>query len=410
MVRALGMAFTGETGPARELLRRAEPHVSTIPPTQAMHLAVLPGVVRTYLGDYDDARTLLMGQIEAARLEAALHALPLGLGVLATVDFRRGNWPSAYATATEAVEVGKEIGQTAMLGAAYTVLACVEAGQGREEDCRRHVRETRKIAARSGAVSLDILAGAALGFLDLGVGRGDAVETLESVLELERRNGVLTLEASQGLPLLVEAYARAGRVREAEVALAAIEDAAAGAPSPWTAAVRARCRGLLASDSEFERHFADALAAHGRLTAAFERARTQLFYGERLRRARRGREARPHLSGALATFDALGAEPWSARARVELQASGRATEGRSPSLAVLTPQELQVALKVSEGATNREAASALFVTVKTIEAHLRSVYRKLEIRSRSELTRLVVLHDRALGGRAGDGPAGTQPD
>ncbi|MGH2949997.1 MAG: response regulator transcription factor, partial [Solirubrobacteraceae bacterium] len=87
-------------------------------------------------------------------------------------------------------------------------------------------------------------------------------------------------------------------------------------------------------------------------------------------------------------------------ARTALEAGGRAAAVQRPSLAVLTPQELQVALKVSEGLTNRDAASALFVTVKTVEAHLRSIYRKLGIRSRSQLTRLVVAHEHTLRGSA----------
>jgi DNA-binding CsgD family transcriptional regulator len=409
-VRALGMALAGQTEGARELLLEAEPGIGVIPPAQAMQLAIVPGVVRTYLGEYDDARSVLLRRIESARLSAALHALPLALGVLATVDFRRGDWLSAYSEATEAVQAGHEVGQAAMLGAAYSVLACVEAGQGRESSCRGHATRARESAADSGADSLRILADTAIGFLELGLGRGEAAaEVLEPVVRLERSNGI-ALEASQSLPLLIEAYVQAGRIDAAERELPALEACAVHSPTRWTASVTARCHALLATDAEFEARFEDALAAHDELTAGFERARTELHYGERLSRARRSGDARPHLATALATFDALGAAPWAARARAELEAGGRASTVRDPSLAALTPQEVQVALKVSEGATNREAASALFVTVKTIEAHLRSIYRKLGIRSRSELTRLVVMHEQAIGGRAGADSAEPPPD
>jgi DNA-binding NarL/FixJ family response regulator len=93
---------------------------------------------------------------------------------------------------------------------------------------------------------------------------------------------------------------------------------------------------------------------------------------------------------ALETFNALGAASWADQARRELAATGERARRRTPTTADdLTPQELQVALLVAEGATNREAAAALFITPKTIETHLQAVYRKLGIRSRVELARRV---------------------
>jgi len=122
----------------------------------------------------------------------------------------------------------------------------------------------------------------------------------------------------------------------------------------------------------------------------FERARTELAWGEQLRRSGRRTEARERLNRALQIFDRLGAAPWAERARGELRASGQSVltpEQRAED--ALTPQELQVAAIVAGGATNREAAAALFLSVKTIEFHLGHVYRKLGIRSRTELARVV---------------------
>jgi DNA-binding NarL/FixJ family response regulator len=114
-----------------------------------------------------------------------------------------------------------------------------------------------------------------------------------------------------------------------------------------------------------------------------------LCFGERLRRSRKRVNARAMLTGALEAFDRLGADPWAERARAELRASGQTSRKRDPSTAErLTPQELQVALLVSEGATNREAAATLFLSPKTIDSHLQRVYRKLNVRSRTELARL----------------------
>src|SRR5205085_10613021 len=96
------------------------------------------------------------------------------------------------------------------------------------------------------------------------------------------------------------------------------------------------------------------------------------------------------LRAALETFERLGADPWAERARVELGASGETARRRDPSAAGrLTPQELQVALVVAQGATNREAGAALFLSPKTIDAHLGRIYRKLDIRSRTQLAALL---------------------
>ena len=118
----------------------------------------------------------------------------------------------------------------------------------------------------------------------------------------------------------------------------------------------------------------------------FEAARTRLLYGARLRRARRRLQAREHLRAALATFDHLGATPWSDITSAELAATGETARRRDPSTRNdLTPRELQIALLLASGSTTREAAAALFLSPKTIEFHLRSVYRKLDINSRDEL-------------------------
>jgi DNA-binding CsgD family transcriptional regulator len=130
-----------------------------------------------------------------------------------------------------------------------------------------------------------------------------------------------------------------------------------------------------------------ALTLHDGLTVPFERARTEFCLGERLRREGHRTDARAHLTAALLGFERLGAEPWAVWARRELVATGQTARRRQPSTAdELTPQELQVAVIVAGGATNKEAAAQLFVSPKTIETHLLRTYRKLGIRSRKGLT------------------------
>src|SRR5262249_61809243 len=127
----------------------------------------------------------------------------------------------------------------------------------------------------------------------------------------------------------------------------------------WALAAAARCRGLLAAEEDFEREFQRGLELHRRTPTPFERARTELCYGERLRRARRRADARAPLREAVQTFERLGAAPWKERARPELAASGGSATRRDPFAAErLTPQELQIALAVAREATHREAARA----------------------------------------------------
>ena len=128
---------------------------------------------------------------------------------------------------------------------------------------------------------------------------------------------------------------------------------------------------------------------------AFERARTELAYGERLRRAGQRKRARERLHAALVVFDDLGAKAWSARARSELAATGERLRPAAVTRESLTPREMQVALAVAEGASNSETAAALYLTPKTVEYHLTRVYRKLGLRSRAELVRQFARSDQS---------------
>jgi len=194
----------------------------------------------------------------------------------------------------------------------------------------------------------------------------------------------------QWAPDLIEALARVGRGDEATGLLASFEQRGEASISTWALGAAARCRGLITAGDDFEAGFSRALELQEAAGAPFEVARTELCLGERLRRARRRREARTVLRAAIERFERLGAAPWAERATTELRASGETIEpGGVIATNELTPQELQVALTVAKGATNREAGAALFLSPKTIEAHLGRVYRKLGVRSRTELAALL---------------------
>jgi DNA-binding CsgD family transcriptional regulator len=184
----------------------------------------------------------------------------------------------------------------------------------------------------------------------------------------------------------VETLLRLGEAEEAAALAAEHAQSAEAKGQPWALARAARVRGLLAPDEAIEPEFAGALAWHDQTPDVFEAARTRLAYGGRLRRAGKRVRAREELRAAIDAFDRLGAEPWSNLARIELEATGETARRRDPStLDQLTPQELQIAFLLAEGRTTREAAAAMFLSPKTIEYHLRHVYRKLGIRSRAAL-------------------------
>ncbi|HEX2262826.1 MAG TPA: LuxR C-terminal-related transcriptional regulator, partial [Pseudonocardiaceae bacterium] len=204
----------------------------------------------------------------------------------------------------------------------------------------------------------------------------------------------------------VEAYVRAGQPHRAQRAFGVLVTEAQRTGRPTEHAIAARCRGLLyADDEQGYSAFAEALQWHERARQPFEQARSQLCFGEFLRRHRRPTEARQVLGDALSTFTRLGARVWAQRTEAELRATGIASRPRREgSTTQLTPQELQVALVVADGATNVEAAAQLFLSTKTIEFHLSNIYRKLGIRSRAQLVREVFASTSgSLGGEVRDG-------
>jgi DNA-binding CsgD family transcriptional regulator len=234
---------------------------------------------------------------------------------------------------------------------------------------------------------------AALGLLELGLGRiPEAIEALETGDRHMRRHDMSSAVASLR-PDLVEAYVRAGRREEALEVLDRLAAEADATGSGWARAVVARGQSLLASDEAMRGAFEGALALCDVLPMPFEQARTLLAFGERLRRAKQRAEAREPLTGALDAFERLGARPWAERARAELRATGGPAGTRRTQAAAeqLTPHELQIALLVAQGMTNREAAAALFLSPKTIEYHLGQIYRKLDVRGRAQLARFMAM-------------------
>jgi DNA-binding CsgD family transcriptional regulator len=338
---------------------------------------------------YEEVAAQLGGLIAMGRERSSPLLLPWPLSMRADVLRRTGHLDEAAAEGAEALTLAEDTGQDPQAGFVRWTLAMVHAARGEGAECRAHADQMRAEAARSDAAALLTYADSALGSLALGLGDLAAAEA--HLRSGARGHAAVRVAAPNPLldmhrPDLVETLIRRGEVDGAGDLLEDLEEQARDTKASWPAAAAARCRGLLAPDDAFEDHFAAALELHARTPTPFERARTELCLGERRRRARRPHEAREPLASALATFDAMRAAPWAERTRRELRAAG-GRPGPAPLTATgdLTPQELQIALIVAGGSTNREAAAALLISPKTVGSHLARVYEKLGVRTRAEL-------------------------
>jgi DNA-binding CsgD family transcriptional regulator len=340
---------------------------------------------------YATARGGLERMIGALRALSAFGLLPLPLLTQAELDFRTGRWNTAYGAALEAIEIANEADELSLASMALAGAARIEAATGRRESCLTHAIEAERIARPIGARSSSMIASSALGLSALGEGRSeDAIGHLMPIAEQVADSGIGHPAVIQWAPDLVEAYIRAGNTPAAERELAVLQTRARRSKHTWALAASARCRGLLDPPESFEESFAEAQHWHAQTVTPFEAARTHLCHGERLRREGRRADAREPLEAALAIFTQLSAEPWRRRARDELGATTPALRADGDPAAVqrLTSQELRVANVIAGGATNREAAAALFLSPKTVNAHLESIYRKLAIKRRSQLARI----------------------
>ena len=349
---------------------------------------VIGAQAAAYLERFDDARRLLGAVTVTARRIGAPQVLAYALVVRAELDWWAGRWPAAYADATEAVQWAEEMGQAGSRAFGLTFLARVEGVRGDTAGCRVHSEEATRIARSLGIESLSVYAAAALGSGALAA--GEPATAAAHLTRARRLCEDVGMESTVVVPFagdLVAATVLDGDRAAAGDAIGWVAGAAERTGSAHAEAVAARGRGLLAEDpDEAEEWFAAAHRAHDRIAAPYERARTVLAHAEVRRRGRRPGAARPLLLEAEATFAALGAEPWTARARSELAATGhRGTPAEDPPLTALTPQEFQIARGVAEGQSNVEVAAALFVSRKTVEFHLTRIYRKLGVRSRAEL-------------------------
>jgi DNA-binding CsgD family transcriptional regulator len=185
---------------------------------------------------------------------------------------------------------------------------------------------------------------------------------------------------------LIEAATRSGQNDRAANALEVLTETTRASGTPWAQGLEARSRALLAEGEAADTLYGEAIQHLRPTRLRVDLARTHLLYGEWLRRERRRIDARAELRTAHELFSEFGMEAFAERARVELEATGeRARKRTVDTLDDLTPQEAQISRLAAQGHTNREIAAQLFISPSTVEYHLRKVFRKLGVKSRTQL-------------------------
>lgn len=394
VVLGSSLILVGRVSEGRAQLEAARDAIEAADPVREQQLLALAGQCWGWADNPGEARRLLTAVVEAARRNSAPAALPFALAARSEIETWAGRWAAAYADATESLRWSEELGQISCMGYSLACLARLDAVRGDRARCEERIARARCEVGPFSIGCLEPYLTNALGAAALAYGEYDAaIEHLETNFEYARRVGLDNPNVVPFAADLAEAHFRAGNNAHGAVVLAWLKERAEATGLTWPTAAAGRCLALLApSVDDAEAQFDAAEAAHLRCEMPFEHARTRLCRGEVLRRFRRTAAARIPLVAALATFQSLGARPWVNRTAAELAATGQRPPYRTAAGALnhLTPQELQVARAIVSGMNNIEAASALFVSRKTVEAHLTRVYRKLGVRSRTDLTRVLV--------------------
>jgi DNA-binding CsgD family transcriptional regulator len=355
---------------------------------EAEHLVQAMGLLDLLLEEWDRGERRVEDVIQRARRLGTPGVLAFSSAVLAEICWRTGRWAEAHAVASSDVQEALGGEDPAARAFASCYLARIEAGLGNIEACRRTATEALAAGTRLGMGSVQVFANSALGFLELGLGNAEAAlvhldQIARAANAWELRNPGIVWWSGDHL----EACWRAGRIDETRRRVEELEEAAEATQMTWARGVAARGRGLLAGEARFEDEFAASLASLEQAESPFEQARTRLCRGERRQQVGRHADGDLDLQAAMSVFERLGARPWAERARSLL--GGHVAVPTRPALTLLTPSELRVALAVGHGSSNRAAAEGLYVSVKTVDFHLQNIYRKLGLRSRTELAVLV---------------------
>ena len=351
------------------------------------NLAIHSAFLRMIIGDADEAWAQTERMLVEARERGLIGGLPHILLQHAQAALVSGRLQDALRTANEGVQVAEDTGQLHSAANLRGVVALITAMTGDEKTCVALANEAIHLGAErhSSGVGMATLA---LAILDLGYGRYTAaLERLASLPPQLQRHPTFAFLSP---PEWAEAAARSGAPERAADTMAADVPWATRRDNPVVQAHLHRCRALLGPDEDAEGHYRAAIRVYDEVNRPMARARTELLYGEWLRRARRRSDAREPLRAALRVFDVIGARSWAERARAELRATGEsvAAAEQPGGQDQLTPQELQVVRLAATGLSNRDIGAQLFISPRTVGYHLYKAFPKLGVAARHELSAL----------------------
>jgi DNA-binding CsgD family transcriptional regulator len=342
--------------------------------------------------DWEALQTLTVGQAQIARDTGALVQLRSATMGLAAAHVMRGEFGAAARLAEEDRLIAEATGTPPVA----TNAMLLAAWQGREQEASELIQATvREATVRDQGFVADF-ANCAAAVLYNGLGRyGDARDAVRQAWQCQRAAlGVFAV------PELAEAAARSGELPLARDALAWLSERTQVAPTEWTLGIEARVRALLSAGAEADRCYTKSIEHLARTSVRAQLARSHLLYGEWLRREDRRLDARAQLRAAHDMLSAMGAGAFAERARHELLATGETVRRRTvQKVGELTDQEAHIARLAVDGRTNSEIAAQLFLSVRTVEWHLRKVYTKLGVGSRRELRRALATGGRLPGAR-----------
>jgi DNA-binding CsgD family transcriptional regulator len=335
---------------------------------------------------FDEARPLFQEVHRRALDLGDESAVPWPLMRLCHLELAAGNWAAAERYLEEGLDAAIVTGQVPVRADLTCTAALVYAHVGRVDEARATAAEGLELANASSSGIGPRLAEWALGMVELAEDDARAAaERLAPMWEASKSAGVLDPGENRYLGDLGEALVAIGDLAGADRLADELGALGKQVERPSAIGIALRVEGQAAAASgELDRALAvmrEAAEVHEHAGLPFELGRTLLALGSVERRARRRRDARETLQRALAVFDDLGAALWAGNARAELGRIG----GRAPSPGGLTPTEQRVVELVTHGKSNKEVATELVVSVHTVEAALTSVYRKLDVRSRTEL-------------------------
>ena len=390
LARIALFGFLQGHGARLDLLDRAEALDASAGEEQVTRLpmldpALVAGVVLKWCDRLDEARLKLDARYRHALDRGDEASLPFLLYHFSQLECWAGNWDAAEEYALEGCRVAEEGRQQPMRPATLYSLALVRAHRGQVEHARELAGEALALCDRIGNVPVRTMVISVLGFIALSAGDAQAAHShLGRLANAVAAVGLGEPGVVKFLPDEIEALAALGDVGLARSFTRQLEERGQSLGRPWALAAAARCRAQLAGlDGDLhgaQAACAQALSQHKELPMPFELGRTLLVKGTIERRAGHHQAARATLSQALGIFGHLGAPLWADKASRELsRIAVRA------SAAGLTETERRVADLIAQGRTNREIAAAMFVTQNTVQTHLRHIFQKLGVRSRTEL-------------------------